>query len=525
MKKLLIALFVLLFVVATLSIYSITERFREKTYSELIEDQARAAAIQRRYEVDTALYEEWAPRLAVLAVLLLAISAGLVIAYLAGLGAAHVRAAWSTTRPDRRGLLPVAREDTEAAVAALIAYHQSRIAEAMRQPVPERLHYAPHIAPRYEPRNPASSETNRVLPGDVQPSLIPSFADFLDKGLVGIGQPLLLGCDVLTGHPVWGDWRDLFSTGLGGMQGSGKTWTAASIAAQSLLHNAQLILCDPHAGDRESLTSRLEPVLSKVSLIAETPDEIVQAVLYAREELELRKVSSLKHRDRRHLIIAVDEWTALVRNMGSELISAISAITTEGRKFNVYALLMSQRWAAEAVGGSDIRNTLTAHYIHRMRVDEARMQTGLRAGALPSDTLTLQPGQAYLCDTRGSIRKVATPYMEQRDLARVALLLNDQNTAQTQQNNATTSLNNVPEVAGEVAGEAGNEVVGNAPLRGHQQAEKWTAEELRIISALKSGKTPGQVAEEIAGSRGGQKYQNAARQVADVIRRALEHIE
>ncbi len=61
-----------------------------------------------------------------------------------------------------------------------------------------------------------------------------------------------------------------------------------------------------------------------------------------------------------------------------------------------------------------------------------------------------------------------------------------------------------------------------APLPPHQDAGNWTPEEAQILAALKAGKTPGEVAAELAGTSGGRKYQEASRRIADLISRALE---
>ena len=60
-----------------------------------------------------------------------------------------------------------------------------------------------------------------------------------------------------------------------------------------------------------------------------------------------------------------------------------------------------------------------------------------------------------------------------------------------------------------------------APLSSHQDAGNWTPEEAQILAALKAGKTPGEVAAELAGTSGGRKYQEASRRIADLISRAL----
>src|SRR5262245_16329347 len=88
------------------------------------------------------------------------------------------------------------------------------------------------------------------------PPTVPSFAALLDAGKIGPGQPLCLGYDE-AGQALMGSWNDLYSCGVGGMTGSGKSWAVAFLAGQSAAAGARIILIDPHAGDSESLTHRL----------------------------------------------------------------------------------------------------------------------------------------------------------------------------------------------------------------------------------------------------------------------------
>jgi len=99
----------------------------------------------------------------------------------------------------------------------------------------------------------------------------------------------------------------------------------------------------------------------------------------------------------------VDEWTALQRGeLGAEIASVVEAVTQEGRKLEIDALLNGQRWSSTRGGGNDLRNTLTSAFVHRMRPEDARMLTGLRAEQLPKDMLQLAPGECYV-QTTGTI--------------------------------------------------------------------------------------------------------------------------
>jgi len=252
------------------------------------------------------------------------------------------------------------------------------------------------------------------------PAPVPPFSDLLDGGHIGPDQagrrqPLIFGYGD-AGEALTGDWRQLYSTGLGGLQGSGKTWTAAYLLAQSALNGARLVICDPHAGDAESLAARVAPLRSSFACdIAEDDRAILHALQFADGELQRRKKG---HADRTPLIVAIDEWSSLRRGQLAELLPLIvEDFSSEGRKLNCHVMLMGQRWDKASVG--DFRNTLASSYVHRMRPDEARMMTGLRASALPADTLQLPPGTAYLLDTRGTLTRVHIPFITPADLREV----------------------------------------------------------------------------------------------------------
>ena len=58
-------------------------------------------------------------------------------------------------------------------------------------------------------------------------------------------------------NPIVGAWKDLYSCGVGALQGAGKTWLLAFLLGQSAAAGGRLIICDLHAGDDESLANRI----------------------------------------------------------------------------------------------------------------------------------------------------------------------------------------------------------------------------------------------------------------------------
>jgi hypothetical protein len=301
------------------------------------------------------------------------------------------------------------------------ASHLTSLTRAQTQRFPAQLHSLSfHDSSKQIP--PAVVEAPAALNGS--PALpVPTFAALLDQGAIGEDsegrkQPLILG--YADDGPITGDWRSLYSSGIGGLQGSGKTWGAAFLLAQSALNGARLVVCDPHAHDSESLAARVSP-LSPAFLcdIADDDKSILAALRLADDVLRRRKKGDT---DRMPVIVAVDEWASLRRGQLAEALPTfIEDFSTEGRKLNCHVMLLSQRWDKHAIG--DFRNTLASSYVYRMRPDEARMMTGLRSGMMPQDTLSLQPGQSYLLNTYGQLVRVTIPKMTPADLVAIGRCL------------------------------------------------------------------------------------------------------
>jgi hypothetical protein len=377
---------------------------------------------------------------------------------------------------------------------------------------------APHISYRNDVQ--ALEGVPPLLPA----ASIPSFGELVAAGRIGQGVPLVLGVDAQTGELVSGSFKSLYSVGVGGLQGSGKTWTAASILAQSATHGARLVICDPHAGDAESLALRVAGLAPAFLCdVAEDDRAILDALKLADDELQARKKGAPA---RWPLIVAIDEWSSLRRGKLAQLLPVlVEDFSTEGRKFNCHVALLGQRWDKASVG--DFRNTLASAFVHRLRPDEARMLTGLPAGVLPNDTMGLAPGESYLVDTRGQLRRVVTPHLTVDDIAEVGRRLGGPhapapNAVAASLADSTglpfgfrpTSAGTQPAVAAAVASEAAT-----SP---HQQAPKlYDARTLRI-RALLAQKTPlRKIIEQEWGATGGDAYRKASEELLEIIARLI----
>jgi hypothetical protein len=379
---------------------------------------------------------------------------------------------------------------------------------------------APHISYRNDVQ--ALEGTPPILP----PASIPSFGELVAAGRIGQGVPLVLGVDAQTGELVSGTFKSLYSVGVGGLQGSGKTWTAASILAQSATHGARLVVCDPHASDAESLALRVAGLAPAFLCdVAEDDRQILDALKLADAELQARKGGAPQ---RWPLIVAVDEWTALRRGKLAQLLPAmVEDFSTEGRKFNCHVALLGQRWDKASVG--DFRNTLASAFVHRLRPDEARMLTGLPAGVLPNDTMGLAPGESYLVDTRGQLRRVVTPHLTVDNLADIGRRLGGPHApvpnaiAVSLADGASLPFGFRPAPAmpsarpAEDNGKASGNQTGAMPSTA--AASLGSETEIALILALfKQGKSIGEIVAEAYGSVGGRKYNELRDKVEAIIR-------
>ena len=522
MKK---ALVVLAIIAGLLTLFLVVSLLASAITGPSTLDYARQSAeiesLQRQSQIDRSLTGLDLLLAAAWRLFPLVVAVGLV-GYLGAMGVAHVIRFRNERQPDSRGLLPVNsyQLDTVAPVA-LGAYHGARQLEAGRQLVPHTITYAPHNTHRLDYRGDTGGA---ALPALAEPTTtgapVPSFAQLLDSGRVGRGNPLLLGYDD-EGKPVEGSWLQLYSCAVGGLSGSGKSWTATFLAAQAALYGSRIVLLDPHAADPQSLAQRLAPMRARfVCEVASEPAAMRAAVDLVAGELARRKAG---RRGDSWLFIA-DEFSALQRgDLADPLAALVEGLGQEGRKLGLYAMVCGQVWSAARAGGTELRDSLASAYVHRLRPAQARMLTGLSTDELPGDLLQLPAGCAYLLDTAGDLRRVTIPEMHPSDVARVAQLLEGgaPSTAPSAAPSTTRTIGFRP-ARREGALEGALEGANSAPLPGQQEAPNWTPEEAAILAALRDGKTPGEVAAELAGASGGRKYQEAARRVADIVRRLAQ---
>lgn len=396
-------------------------------------------------------------------------------------------------------------------------HYAAKIEEARRQ-FPLLTSFTNHQHNEYAPAQlPPNTPTVTTLPTPQ----IPTFAQLLDAGRIGPGQPLLLGFDASSGQPIQGTWRDLYSCGVGALQGAGKTWLLAFLLCQSAAQGGRLIVCDLHAGDEESLANRI-PALAPAFMcnVASTPNEIATALAFADHKLERRKSNNARW----PIVLVCDEWTSLLRtSVGPQLAPHIQNIAEQGRKYNVNALLAAQAWTKAA--SSDVRNQLTSHYVLRQRPDEARYQLGLRGDQLPADLRGLPDAVGYLLTVRGDLVKVIIPKMTASDIARVGAMIDTSSSAVGRPFGFTLPPTQplTAEVGQQWAG-SGIDVGAEVGKAAAQTARIRSPEAVRAAALFLEGKSHAEIVFELRGvksSAGGSTYKTALKEIEQLIREGV----
>ncbi len=327
-------------------------------------------------------------------------------------------------KPDRFGQLPVARaaiEDGEYKalvyqVALEVArYHQL---QAIHQPgqTPQNLHQHISQAPRLAELPAGNSEIETS-----EREALRTFAQLLDTGRVGKGNPLLLGYDLAEGTELTGSWLDLYSTVVAGMSGTGKTTTQRFLACQTALHGARFAIIDPHAGAAEdSLAGTLAPLASAFVCEPASSDKAILDVVRYVADVGRRRIEG-KDSDTTPLILWADELTSLLGRsaIGDELAELLERIAQEYRKRWVFVCGSGQIWTASRAT-SELRDSFASVLCHRMKRSQARL-------LLPTDEAEqverLAIGTAVLWRTSGDTQAIAIPNTTAGDVARVGQLL------------------------------------------------------------------------------------------------------
>lgn len=207
---------------------------------------------------------------------------------------------------------------------------------------------------------------------------------------------------------------DLKSSYIVGLSGGGKSSLTAFLMYQLLYQAtpAQLIICDSHKFNSESLTNRLGLDLARTY---ETQKECLKAIARTLEIFELRRQGRASHD--RPVIFCVDEWLSMLRS--EELAKAgkrlVDVLVQEGRKFNMFVFIAGQ--AATVKQATDVIKLMHQKIILKMTLSTARTATDLPSEFVPRDTLQLPAGGYYLIDfDTGLPQKLVTPEVNSKNI-------------------------------------------------------------------------------------------------------------
>ncbi|NJK81347.1 MAG: ATP-binding protein [Chloroflexaceae bacterium] len=385
--------------------------------------EARQMAELERIERQAAIDRVMTPAYALAGFVMFLTFCGVAVYLVAAWGVAAIRRFRDERRPDVRGLLPVEASNLrEISPLALAGYHNAALAAAERPMVssgPQSLTYAPHYRGEFirDVTAPAA------LPVTAGSAGVPTFTELLTAGRIGRGQPLLLGFNQVDGEEIVGSWLDLYATATAGLPGSGKTTSQRFFAAQTALHGARFVICDPHAGAADdSLAATLQPLQRLFLLRPESePRQILQAVQYVAETGK-RRVDG-RDSDRTPIVLWVDELTALLgrSDVGDDVAKLLERIAQEYRKKYIYLSASGQIWTA-ARTSSELRDSLASVLCHRMKRAQARLLLPTEEAA---QVERLETGEAILWRTNGATARVRIPNTTAGDIAKVAEILDE----------------------------------------------------------------------------------------------------
>jgi hypothetical protein len=273
----------------------------------------------------------------------------------------------------------------------------------------------------------ATEDATSIL---VEPD-VPTFADLLDTDTFGRNKPLLMAYDE-SGMPITGKAGSLYTVAIGGLPEMGKSTTARFLASQMALKGCKLVLGDPHGnatGDAadDTLAITLAPLSSAFLLEPATDHQsVLESVRYVSSELDKRIAGATAHHP---ILLVLDEFSTLMRDddLSDTLSPLLESLATQGRKFLVYAMLLGQQWSVSRTGGGELRDVLASAYVHRLKMKQASMLTGLTRDEIGYPVDKLDKGQVLLYRTNGDLIPARVPMTTAADMRRVAYLLDEKN--------------------------------------------------------------------------------------------------
>jgi len=281
--------------------------------------------------------------------------------------------------------------------------------------------YAPRLI-REPARTAQGREPEQEMPPVVDPTAVPTLGEQLARGeTLPDEAESILGYDASGARR--GPWNKLHSFFVAGGSGSGKSSTVSYYAALAVLHRARLLIVDPDAGEEESLTRRLAPLAPFfLAPVGDTPEHAARVVEIARQELESPGEYPV--------VWITDEFTTIVRDgllggrwarIAPQLLASIEEYAQRGRKRRRTAIVIGQIVKATRTGGTELRASMTATFVHRIAPQQARL-------VLEADEAEqckhLSPGEALvLLNHAVSTYRMHIPYAGIPDMQQVARMM------------------------------------------------------------------------------------------------------
>jgi hypothetical protein len=220
-------------------------------------------------------------------------------------------------------------------------------------------------------------------------------------------------------------WKKLKAVLILGLQDGGKSNTAIWLLSQVLLQGGRLAVIDKHArSEEDSLYQKIQPYEGVFDVpVGDIPASAMRAIGHVAKVLKARMAGAKCDYP---LLLIVDEFTAIMRQMGTErewgqvadtLLEVIGDCNYEGRKHKVYCICIGQASNASSTGGTEIRDTFNTVIVHRMKEKQASM---LSMTEEKKQIARLGKGETFI-DIEGSdIQYVRIPYVDDAFIAHVA---------------------------------------------------------------------------------------------------------
>lgn len=374
------------------------------------------------------------------------------------------------------------------------------------------------------------------LPG--LPAPIQTFHELLTAGIIqaALAQgKMVLG--YVNGVLRYGSWLDLYSCGIGGVSGSGKTTTVRFLLFQALLAGARLLMIDPHIGEPEESLAAQFQVFTNAHLFApcdDNPSAILKRVRWLSKELKRRKATGDKVP---FIIFVIDEFNAVMRvkEVRDEMSTLLLQIGQEGRKFGIFAMLIGQRWSQQDIGGADIRTSLASMLAHRFTDEEqAKKLVGSRNGPR---CLDLPQGHYLFRDTQGQLSETVTPDTVEADGVYIQRLLDGGNQPEISQKAARNQYSELPAPSTDMYArkqlESGLKAVRNEHQDEQDEQDVSTEQDTELYSRMQQvmrmqadGKQKAEIIRTLWGvSPGGsQAYEQANTEYQHVLKLAYERL-